>query len=185
MLTPVTPARERPSRTSGAEAWRSCWSTGSVLSIRRILCQLVAEDAAFPRLVSLACHDLRTPLATVAGFAHTLARLDELDPPADRYVEMMIAASGEMTELLDGLGLLARIEAGRYEPTPSRADSLDAGTRRPPLGWEWTRSRCTGTGGAVAVDPEAAEQRRLRARALCAAARRPRARDDVGQRLLS
>ena len=32
------------------------------------------NDTAFPRLVSLACHDLRTPLATVSGFAKTLAR---------------------------------------------------------------------------------------------------------------
>jgi len=116
----------------------------------------LTQDAAFPRLVSLACHDLRTPLATVAGFAHTLARLDELAPPADRYVEMMIAASGEMTVLIDGLGLLARIEGGRYDPTAVETDSLElaerAGAR---VGAD--KVEVQGPGGAVAVDPEAAE----------------------------
>ena len=32
----------------------------------------MTDDNAFARLVSLACHDLRTPLATVHGFATTL-----------------------------------------------------------------------------------------------------------------
>ena len=114
-------------------------------------------DAVFPRLVSLACHDLRTPLATVSGFAHTLARLDGLAPPADRYVEMMIAASGEMGELLDGLGLVARIEAGRYEPATIPADSLElARTAATRLGEE--RVQVTGDGGDVAVEPEPAQQ---------------------------
>ena len=33
----------------------------------------------FARLVTLACHDLRTPLATVNGFAKTLVRGGQLD----------------------------------------------------------------------------------------------------------
>src|SRR5205814_2018492 len=40
------------------------------------------EETRFARLVSLACHDLRTPLATVVGFAHTLTRQGELEEPA-------------------------------------------------------------------------------------------------------
>jgi signal transduction histidine kinase len=118
---------------------------------------LLGSSAEFPRLVSLACHDLRTPLATVSGFAHTLARLDGLAPPADRYVEMMIAASGELAELLDSLGLLARIEGGRYDPALVEADSLElarSAARR--LGAE--RADVNGGGGAVSVDQEAAEQ---------------------------
>jgi signal transduction histidine kinase len=35
---------------------------------------MAAQDTSFARLVSLACHDLRTPLATVFGFARTLTR---------------------------------------------------------------------------------------------------------------
>ena len=45
----------------------------------------MTEDSEFARLVSLACHDLRTPLATVNGFARTLTRFEwfALEPPAD------------------------------------------------------------------------------------------------------
>lgn len=113
-------------------------------------------DTVFPRLVSLACHDLRTPLATVSGFAHTLARVDALEPPADRYVEMMIAASGELAELVDLLGLVARIEGKRYDPTLVETDSLEvARAVAARLGEE--RVEVNGRGGTVAVDREAAE----------------------------
>jgi signal transduction histidine kinase len=117
---------------------------------------LLTSDTAFPRLVSLACHDLRTPLATVSGFAHTIARMDGLEPPADRYVEMMIAASGELAELIDLLGMLARIEADSYDPTLVETDSLELARRvAARLGEE--RVEVNGGGGTVAVDPEAAE----------------------------
>jgi signal transduction histidine kinase len=82
------------------------------------------DDKRFALLVSLACHDLRTPLATVYGFARTLART-ELEPPAGRYLEMIEAASQQLGALLDDLGLVARIEAGRYEPRLADADSLE------------------------------------------------------------
>jgi signal transduction histidine kinase len=84
----------------------------------------MSDDTRFPRLVALACHDLRTPLATVHGFARTLARLD-LEEPAPRYVEMIEAAATQLAELVDELGLVARIESGRFEPRLETVDSLD------------------------------------------------------------
>src|ERR687885_1321727 len=115
LLPPVTPARERPSRTSGAEAWRS--------SVRRFRGSMSSEqDTSFARLVSLACHDLRTPLATVHGFARTIARTADLEEPTSRYVGMIETASGQLAELLDQLGLAARIEAGRYQPTTTEGE---------------------------------------------------------------
>ncbi len=84
----------------------------------------MSGDKRFPELVSIACHDLRTPLATVHGFARTLART-ELSEPASRYVEMIEAASGQLAELLDELSLVTRIESGRYRPALQQADSLE------------------------------------------------------------
>ncbi len=111
------------------------------------------DDTSFARLVSLACHDLRTPLATVHGFARTLGR-DELEPPADRYVQMIDAASVEIAELLEELSLAARIEAGRYDPTPREVDTLelarDAAQR---LGEE--RVRVSGEGATIETDVDA------------------------------
>jgi signal transduction histidine kinase len=117
----------------------------------------VTEDDAFARLVSLACHDLRTPLATVHGFATTLVRGGDLEPPADRYVEMIDAASAQLAELVDELALAARIESGRYDPTPREADTLElAQAAAARLGED--RVHVTGTGTAVRTDTEAVER---------------------------
>ena len=127
----------------------------------------MTEKSKFPQLVSLAAHDLRTPLATVSGFAKTLIRTEALDDPASRYVEIIDAAAGQMVELLDELGLAARIEAGRYQPNLREADTFGARAR----GRRVAR-RGTGTGrleraGLVRVDLEAT-QRAVTAQAQCA-----------------
>jgi signal transduction histidine kinase len=79
----------------------------------------------FPQLVSLACHDLRTPLATVYGFARTIAQDPELSDRNARFVGMMEEASAQMTRLLDDLGAAARIEGGRFDPALREADTLE------------------------------------------------------------
>ena len=113
----------------------------------------MADD--FPSLVSLACHDLRTPLATVQGFAKTLLRLEDLDAEKSaRYLGLIDAAAEELVELLDLVSLAARIEGGRYDPVVREADSL-----------ELAPDGASGTGATVKVDPDAV------ARALAALAR--------------
>jgi signal transduction histidine kinase len=107
------------------------------------------NDQRFAQLVSLACHDLRTPLATVFGFARTLARTD-LEPPTDRYIEMIEAASTQLGELLDELSLVARIQAGRYEPQLVAVDSLEL-ARAAAAELEDGRVEVTGKGGTVRV----------------------------------
>jgi signal transduction histidine kinase len=80
-------------------------------------------DDRFPRLVSLACHDLRTPLATVYGFARTLSRSGDLDERNARFVGMIEEASEQLTGLLDELGTAARIVGGRWEPAVRQVDT--------------------------------------------------------------
>jgi signal transduction histidine kinase len=124
------------------------------------------EDSDFSRLVLLACHDLRTPLATVHGFAQTLVRTGELEEPAARYLEMIDAASGQLADLIDELALGARIEAGRYEPVRTEVDTLElvrgAAAR---LGEE--RVEAGGDGAEVELDADATE-RAVAALARCA-----------------
>src|SRR3989440_616557 len=116
-----------------------------------------SQDTAFARLVSLACHDLRTPLATVHGFARTLANGGALAPPNDRYVEMIEAASAQLAELLDELSLAARIADGRYDPTLREADTLEvAQAAAARLGEE--RVVVSGTGATVETDPASLER---------------------------
>ena len=124
----------------------------------------MASEDSFTRFVSLACHDLRTPLATVAGFAHTLQQ-QQIGQPADRYVEMIQAASGQIAEILDELGLAARIEAGRFSPHLTEADSLELAEAAARLVGE--KAVAKGAGSVVQVDREPTE-RALAALARCA-----------------
>jgi signal transduction histidine kinase len=109
------------------------------------------EERRFARLVSLACHDLRTPLATVYGFARTLSRV-ELDEAPARYVEMIGLASQQIGELLDELGLVARIEGGRFDPVLTEVDSL--GLARAAAQLEDGTLSVSGEGALVRVEEE-------------------------------
>ncbi|MGE5690271.1 MAG: histidine kinase dimerization/phospho-acceptor domain-containing protein [Pseudomonadota bacterium] len=117
----------------------------------------MAGDPAFARLVSLACHDLRTPLATVNGFARTLARMDDLRDPLPRYLGMMATAAEQMNELLDALGLVARIEGERWEQAPAETDTL-AIARAAAGQVALAPVSVSGTGAPVHLDAEAAER---------------------------
>ncbi len=108
------------------------------------------EDAErFPRLVSLACHDLRTPLATVYGFARTLTRAGGHDERTARFLGMIETAAEQMTVLLDELGVAARVKADRFEPVPREVDTLELAQDEDP------RVTVTGTGATVETDLEA------------------------------
>ncbi|HXV32540.1 MAG TPA: histidine kinase dimerization/phospho-acceptor domain-containing protein [Gaiellaceae bacterium] len=111
-----------------------------------------ANDRRFAELVSVACHDILTPLATVYGFARTLEQLP-LDDPAPRYLEMIGAASSQIDELVDQLRLVARIEAGRYEPALAERDSLEL-AREAAGRLEEGRVLVSGRGAPVRVDPD-------------------------------
>jgi signal transduction histidine kinase len=117
----------------------------------------MGQDIAFARLVSLACHDLRTPLATVSGFAWTLERTGELGETEAKYVAMIIAAAGQMTALLEGLGLAASVAGGRYDPRLVEVDSLTlAEAAAEALGTD--RVGVSGAGTMVLVDGDPARR---------------------------
>ena len=118
---------------------------------------MAAPDSSFPRLVSLAAHDLRTPLATIHGFAQTLIRMGDLGEPKQRYMEMIDTASRQLAELLDELGTAARIEGGRFEPSLQSVQTLElAQSAASQLGED--RVKVTGQGREVHVDPESTER---------------------------
>ena len=105
-------------------------------------------EAKFPRVVSLACHDLRTPLATIYGFARTLTRAGDLDERSMRFLGMIEEASEQMTGLLDELGVAARIEGGRWEPALREADTLELATS------DDERVATQGEGETIETEPE-------------------------------
>jgi signal transduction histidine kinase len=121
----------------------------------------MASDS-FPRLVSLACHDLRTPLATIYGFARTLNRMDEHDERTRRFLGMIEEAAEQLTGLLDELGAAARIEGGRWEPVLLAADTLELARS------DDERVAVEGNGTTIETEPESVS-RGLAALALTAA----------------
>ena len=124
-----------------------------------------AQDTSFSRLVSLACHDLRTPLATVTGFAKTMVRMEGVDEKIARYLGMIDAAGGQLAELLEELALAARIEGGRWDPVVADHDSLQlAQEAAQPLG---DATEVSGEGERVSVAREETTQA-LEALARCA-----------------
>jgi signal transduction histidine kinase len=126
----------------------------------------LTEDSQFARLVMLACHDLRTPLATVHGFAHTLARTEGLDKTAERYVEMINSASGQLAGLIDELSVAARLAAGRYDPPLRTVDTLALATAAAEVLGD-DRVAVSGEGTELDLDAEAT-QRAIAALARCA-----------------
>jgi signal transduction histidine kinase len=102
----------------------------------------------FPRIVSLACHDLRTPLATVYGFARTLTRGGELDERSARFMAMIEEAAEQMTTLLDELGAAARIAGERWDPVLVECDTLELATS------EDERVSAAGNGATLETDRE-------------------------------
>jgi signal transduction histidine kinase len=113
-----------------------------------------SEDTYFARLVSLACHDLRTPLATIYGFSRTLTRREDIEEPAAGYIAMIEASAQQLGELIDQLTLAARIRSGRYEPARRELDTRElAAAAQKRLGEE--RVRVDGPGGRVLVDADA------------------------------
>ena len=111
----------------------------------------MTQDRPYTKLVSIACHDLVTPLSTVHGFARTLERL-ELDEPARRYVEMIGLAGEQMRELIEQLRIATQIEAGRYAPALVEVDSLEL-ARGAAEALDDERVAVSGVGSSVMVDP--------------------------------
>jgi signal transduction histidine kinase len=111
-------------------------------------------DPRFPEFVSLACHDLRTPLATVAGFAATMLRVGGLDEKSERYVTLIQSAAAQLAHITDDLAVVARIAGGRYEPSLEARDSLVL-TEAAAVTLGEGRAVVSGSGTDVMVDPDA------------------------------
>jgi signal transduction histidine kinase len=79
----------------------------------------------FPEVISRACHDLRTPLASAYGFARTLERLGAVEGDDARYLAVVVEAAEELGRLIDCLALLARAEDGRLVLDASEVGSSE------------------------------------------------------------
>jgi hypothetical protein len=109
------------------------------------------EPDVFPAIISRACHDLRTPLASAFGFARTLERLGAVEGDNARYLSLVVEATQELGRLIDCLALLARAEDGRIvlERSPVASGELAAEAIALVPGG---RLSLVGDGGRIEVD---------------------------------
>ncbi|HEY5506504.1 MAG TPA: histidine kinase dimerization/phospho-acceptor domain-containing protein, partial [Coriobacteriia bacterium] len=69
-----------------------------------------ARDAAQRRLLANISHDLRTPIASIAGYTDALQRGLGDDP--ERFLAVIAAKAEDLAQLTDDLFYAARIDAG-------------------------------------------------------------------------
>jgi signal transduction histidine kinase len=82
-----------------------------------------ANDAKTAFLAQMS-HDLRTPLTTVLGYAELLEGPLQPDENALGDLRVLRGAATQLTELIDDLIDISRIEEGRLELTPQTFDPL-------------------------------------------------------------
>lgn len=109
------------------------------------------RDEAQRRLLANVSHDLRTPIASIAGYVDALQRGLGSDP--ERYLTIIASKTDELAELTDDLFYEARLDAGDLQLKLARVDLAEA-VRRAVLGFE---PQLAARGIAVAVEiPECA-----------------------------
>ncbi|NIQ98020.1 MAG: PAS domain-containing protein, partial [Desulfuromonadales bacterium] len=70
-------------------------------------------DSLKSQFISTAAHELRTPLTVIFGFAELLAESDFGAEQQKEYLNLIVEKAGTMSELLDDLLDLSRLESGR------------------------------------------------------------------------
>ena len=81
-----------------------------------------ASETKMRRFVADASHELRTPLAAIRGYAQLIHVTDQLSPDGERSLERLIEQTENMTELVEQLLLLNRLDEGT---TASAMETID------------------------------------------------------------
>ena len=90
---------------------------------------VLAVSRAKDEMVSLVSHELRTPLASLLGFTELLYSRDVTEPQRKQYLEVMLREGRRLTDLINDVLHLQRLEAGHQDLNVAPAD-LEALIRR-------------------------------------------------------
>jgi PAS domain S-box-containing protein len=90
---------------------------------------VMAVSRAKDEMVSLVSHELRTPLASLLGFTELLYSRELAEPQRKQYLEVMLREGRRLTDLINDVLHLQRLEAGHQDLNVAPAD-LEALIRR-------------------------------------------------------
>ncbi|UCC65513.1 MAG: HAMP domain-containing protein [Anaerolineae bacterium] len=98
------------------------------VAVLRDITYLKELDRMKSDFVNTVSHDLRSPLTSMRGYATMIPMVDKVTPKQQEFVDKIVGGIEHMTQLIDDLLDIGRIEAGvDIEMSPCRVDEL---TRR-------------------------------------------------------
>jgi len=136
---------------------------GGALLVIRDVTELRRLEAVRRDFVANVSHELKTPLTSIAGYAETLAT-EDAGKETERFARTILNNAHRMQRLVDDLLDLSRIESGRWQPSPERADVAAIAAEAWAAFADRARdarvefSVAATSGGAVTADPEALRQ---------------------------
>jgi len=83
---------------------------------------VLAVSRAKDEMVSLVSHELRTPLASLLGFTELLYSRELTEPQRKQYLEVMLREGRRLTDLINDVLHLQRLEAGHQDMNVAPAD---------------------------------------------------------------
>lgn len=97
------------------------------IAIERDITRMKEVDRAKTEFVSLASHQLRTPLASISLSSELLLRgiAGPIDDNLKNYLEEIYASTQKMSELIEDLLNISRIELGTFEVRPEPTDVVN------------------------------------------------------------
>lgn len=104
-------------------------SGGAVLVIHD-LSEIRRLEAVRRDFVANVSHELKTPLTSIAGYAETLLTDTPSHETTRRFLVTIVDNARRMQRLVDDLLDLARIEAGRWQPSPEPVDVAEIAEER-------------------------------------------------------
>jgi signal transduction histidine kinase len=89
---------------------------------------MTEDPARLGRLMSAVAHDLRTPLATIYGFAKTIERGGGLDERQERFLGLIIAAAADMDRMIENVSTVGHVAEGRLSVDAMATESATIAT---------------------------------------------------------
>ena len=128
----VSPIRDSEGTIVGASSVARDVTEHNIMSAALKASELrsvLAVSRAKDEMVSLVSHELRTPLASLLGFTELLYSRDLPEPQRKQYLEVMLREGRRLTDLINDVLHLQRLEAGHQDLNVAPAD-LEALIRR-------------------------------------------------------